>query len=108
MVIGKIQTILTGQNFRQSSDPDFAQFLYWVSEDQQMNDDAIQRKTLAIDDPKADNCLKDKKVCGKLKEFEPSIARTKRFSLKEDKSKIIAERNQFSLMLGHAVTAYKS
>ena len=35
-------------------------------------------------------------------------ARTKRFPLKKGKSTVIAERKQFSLILGHAITVHKS
>ena len=46
---------------------------------------------IKFDDPKAANSLKDRRGCGKLKEYVPISARTKRFPLKKEKSTVIAE-----------------
>ena len=45
---------------------------------------------------------------GELKECVPITARAKRFPLEKGKSTVIAERKQFSLILGHAITVRKS
>ena len=45
---------------------------------------------------------------GELKERVPITARAKRFPLEKGKSTVIAERKQFSLILGHAITVRKS
>ena len=45
-----------------------------------------------FDDPKADKSLKDRRLCGELKECVPITARAKRFPLKKGKSIVIAER----------------
>ena len=47
---------------------------------------------IKFDDPKAANSLKDRRGCGKLKEYVPISARTKRFPLKKEKSTVIAEK----------------
>ena len=60
-----------------------------------------------FDDPKAGNSLKDRRLCGELKQCVPIIARAKRFPLKEGKSTAIAEGKQFPLILGHAITVRK-
>ena len=60
-----------------------------------------------FDDPKAGNSLKYRRLCGELKECVPITARAKRFPLKKEKSTVIAERKQFSLILGHAITVHK-
>ena len=59
---------------------------------------------MKFDDPKAGNSLKDRRLRDELKECIPIIARTK----KKVKSTVIAERKQFRLILGHAVTVHKS
>ena len=46
---------------------------------------------IKFDDPKAASSLKDRRGCGKLKEYVPISARTKRFPLKKEKSTVIAE-----------------
>ena len=56
-----------------------------------------------FDDPKVGSSLKDGRLRGELKECLPITARTKRFP-KKGKSTAIAERKQFPLILGHAVT----
>ena len=61
-----------------------------------------------FDDLKAGNSLKDIGFCGELKEYVPIIVRGKRFPLKKRKSTVIAERKQFLLILGHAITVHKS
>ena len=61
-----------------------------------------------FDDPKTDNSLKDKRLLGELNEHLPITARTKRFPLKKGNSTAIAERKQFLLIVGHAITVYKS
>ena len=63
---------------------------------------------MKFDDPKADNSIKDRRLCGELKECVPVTARAKRFPLKKGKSTVIAERKQFSLILGHAITVHNS
>ena len=52
--------------------------------------------------------MKDRRLRGELKEFAPITARAKRFPLKKEKSTVIAERKQFLLILGHAMTVHKS
>ena len=61
-----------------------------------------------FDDPKAGNSLKDRRLRGELKEYIPITARAKKFLLKKGKSTAIAERKQFPLILGHAITVHKS
>ena len=61
-----------------------------------------------FDRAKAGNSLKDRRLHGELKEFVPITARAKRFLLKKRKSTVIAEKKQFPLMLGHAITVHKS
>ena len=61
-----------------------------------------------FDDPKAGNSLKDRRVCGELKESVPITARVRKFLLKKGKSIVVAERKQFLLILGHAITVHKS
>ena len=63
---------------------------------------------MKLDDPKAGNPLKDRLLCGDLKEGVPITARAKRFSIKKVKSTVIAERKQFLLILGHPITVHKS
>ena len=58
-----------------------------------------------FDDSKAGNSLKDR-LLGELKECLP--ARAKRFQLKKGKSTAIADRKQFPLILGDAITIHKS
>ena len=65
-------------------------------------------KYLESDDPKAGNSLKERRLCGELKECVPITATAKRFSLKKRKSTVIAERKIFLLILGHAITVRKS
>ena len=60
------------------------------------------------DEPKAGNSLKDRKFCGEVKECVPIPAREKRFPLKKGKTTVIAQRKQFLLMFGHAITVHKS
>ena len=62
---------------------------------------------MKFDDPKAGNCLKDKRLRGELNERVLITARTKRFSLKKVKSNVIAERKQFPIILGRKVTIRK-
>ena len=61
-----------------------------------------------FDDPKAGNSLKDKRLCDELRECVPITTRAKKFPLKKGKSTVIAERKQFPLILGHAITVHKS
>ena len=61
-----------------------------------------------FDDPKTGNSLEDRRLCAKLKEFVPVIARAKRFPFKKGESFVIADRKQFLLILGHVVTVHKS
>ena len=61
-----------------------------------------------FDDPKTGNSMKDRRLCGELKECVPITARAKRLPLKKGKSAVITERKQFLLILGHAVTVHKS
>ena len=63
---------------------------------------------MKFDDPKVVNSMKDRRLCGELKEYVPITARAKRFPLKKGKSAVIAERKQFPLMLGRAITVHKS
>ena len=55
-----------------------------------------------FDDLKAGNSLKDKRLPLQI------TARSKKFPLKKGKSTVIAERKQFPLILGHAITVHKS
>ena len=52
--------------------------------------------------------MKDRRLCGDLKECVPITARAKTFLLKKGKNIVIAERKQFLLILGHAITIHKS
>ena len=61
-----------------------------------------------FDDPEAGNLLKDKRICGELKECVSVNARTKQFSLKKGKSTVIAKRKQFPIKLSHVITVHKS
>ena len=45
-----------------------------------------------FDDPKAGSSMKDRKLCGELKECVPITARAKRFPLKKGKSTAVAEK----------------
>ena len=63
---------------------------------------------LKFDDPKAGNSIKDRRLHGELKECVPITARAKRLPSKKGKSTVIAERKQFPLILGHAITVHKS
>ena len=63
---------------------------------------------MKFDHSNAGNSLKDKRLRGELKECVPIAAITKRFPLKKEKSTVIAERKQFQLILGHAITVHKS
>ena len=60
-----------------------------------------------FDDPKAANSMKDRRLRNELKECVPVTVRTKKFPLKKDKITVIAERKQFPLILGHAITVHK-
>ena len=61
-----------------------------------------------FDDLKAGNSMKDRRLCGELKECVPITALAKRFPLKKGKSTVITERKQFPLILDHAITVHKS
>ena len=61
-----------------------------------------------LDDPKAGNSLKDRRLRGELKECVPVTAREKRFPLKKGKSTVTAVKKQFPLILGHVITVHKS
>ena len=63
---------------------------------------------MTFDDPKAGSSLKDRRLGFELKEFVPVTARAKRFPLKKGKSTGITEKNQFPLILRHAITVHKS
>ena len=63
---------------------------------------------MKFDDPKAGNSMKDRRLWNELKECVPITARTKKFHLKKGKITVIAERKQLPLILGHAITVYKS
>ena len=63
---------------------------------------------MKFDDPKAGNSMKDRRLRGELKECVPVTARAKSFPLKKGKSTVVAERKQFPLILGHAITVHKS
>ena len=52
--------------------------------------------------------MKHKKLQNELKECVPITARTKKFPLKKGEITVIAERKQFLLILGHAITVHKS
>ena len=58
-------------------------------------------------DPEGGNPMKDRRLRIELKKCVPITARTKKFSLKKGKSTVISERNQFPLILGHAITVHK-
>ena len=62
---------------------------------------------MKFDDPKAGNSLKDRRLCGEVKEFVPITARAKSFFSRKEKSIVIAERKQFPVILGHAITIHK-
>ena len=51
--------------------------------------------------------MKDRRLWNQLKEYVPIAARPKKFPLKKGKISVIAERKQFSLILGHAITVHK-
>ena len=55
-----------------------------------------------FDDLKGGNSLKDRRLPLQV------TARSKKFPLKKGKSTVIAERKQFPLILGHAITVHKS
>ena len=57
---------------------------------------------------KSGNSLIDRRLCGELEECVPITARGKKFRLKKGKRTVIAERKQFSLILGLAITPLKS
>jgi ATP-dependent DNA helicase PIF1 len=61
-----------------------------------------------FDDPIAGNSLKDRRLRNELKECVPITAITKKFPLTKGKSTVVAERRQFPLILGHAITIHKS
>ena len=61
-----------------------------------------------FDDPIAGNSLKDRRLRNELKECVPITAITKKFPLTKGKSTVVAERKQFPLILGHAITIHKS
>ena len=61
-----------------------------------------------FDDPKAGISLKDRRLCGELKECVPITARAKRFPFKKGKRTVIAERKQFPLIFRNAITVHKS
>ena len=61
-----------------------------------------------FDDPKVYNFLKDRRLCGVLKECVPIAVTAKSFPLKKEKSTVILERKQFALILGYAITVQKS
>ena len=56
----------------------------------------------------AGNSMKERRFRGELKECVPITARAKKSPLKKGKSTVIAERRQFLLILGHAITVHKS
>ena len=53
---------------------------------------------MKFDDPKAGNSMKDKRLCGELKECVPITTTAKKFPLKKGKSTVIAERKQYLAM----------
>ena len=63
---------------------------------------------MKFDDPKTGNSLKDRRLRGVVKECVTITARAEKFPLKKGKSPVIAERKQFPLRLGHAITVHKS
>ena len=52
---------------------------------------------MKFDDPKAGNPMKDRMLCGELKECVPITARVKRFPLRRGKSSVIAEKKTISV-----------
>ena len=62
---------------------------------------------MKFDDPKAGHSLKDRSFLGELKECVPITARVKRFPLMKGKRTVIADRKQFPLIFGHAITVHK-
>ena len=52
--------------------------------------------------------MKSRRLRNELKECVSITARTKKFPLKKCKITVIAERKQFPLILGHAITVHKS
>ena len=48
-----------------------------------------------FDDPKAGNSLKDRRLCGELKECVTITARAKRFPLKNGKVMLLLKENNF-------------
>ena len=63
---------------------------------------------LKFDDRQAGNSMKNRRLLGKFKECVPITARARRFPLKKGKNTVIAERKQFPLILGDAITVRKS
>ena len=61
-----------------------------------------------FNDSKADNSLKDRRLCVDLKECLPLTARTTKFSVKKGKNTVIADRKQFPEILSHTITVCKS
>ena len=61
---------------------------------------------MKFDDPKDGKSLKDRLLCGELKKRVPITDRTK--GVEERKGTAIAERKQFPLILGYAITVHKS
>ena len=61
-----------------------------------------------LDDSKAGNSLKDRRLQNELKECVPITALTKRFPFKKGKTTVMVERKQFPAILGHAITVHKS
>ena len=56
-----------------------------------------------FDEPKTGISLKDRRLCGELKECVPITARTKRFPKVKN-----SERKQFPVILDHVITVHKS
>ena len=60
-----------------------------------------------LNDSKAGNSLKDRRLWGELKEYT-NYCQNKEFLLKRGNNTVIAERKQFPLIFSHAITAHKS
>ena len=63
---------------------------------------------MKFDDPKAGNSFKNRRLCGELKECVPISATSKSFPFTKGKTTITAQRKQFPVILGHAITVHKS
>ena len=61
-----------------------------------------------FDDPDAGNKLKDRRLVGELKEYVPITPVCTEFLYQRNGKDITAQRKQFPLIIGHAITIHKS